>query len=46
MRIESATSLPAVSWTTVTNTPTDTATERSVQLPLTGNARFFRLRKP
>jgi hypothetical protein len=44
--LESATSLPAVSWTTLTNTPTDSATERSVQLPLTGNARFFRLGQP
>jgi hypothetical protein len=44
--LEATTSLPAVSWTTVTNTPTVTATERSVQLPLTGNARFFRLRQP
>jgi ECF sigma factor len=41
-----STSLPAVSWTTVTNTPTVTTNERSVQLPLTGDARFFRLRKP
>jgi hypothetical protein len=44
--LEATTSLPAVSWTTVTNTPTVTATNRSVQLPLTGNARFFRLRQP
>jgi len=44
--LEATTSLPAVSWTTVTNTPTVTTNERSVQLPLTGNARFFRLRKP
>jgi hypothetical protein len=44
--LEATTSLPAVSWTTVTNTPTITATERSVQLPLTGPARFFRLRQP
>lgn len=42
--LESATTLPAVSWTTVTNTPTVTATDRSVQLPLTGSAKFFRLR--
>ncbi len=44
--LETATSLPAVSWATVTNTPTVTTNERSVQLPLTGNAQFFRLRKP
>jgi hypothetical protein len=44
--LEATTSLPAVSWTTVTNTLTVTATERSVQLPLTGNAQFFRLRQP
>jgi len=44
--LEAATSLPTVSWTTVTNTPTITTTERSVQLPLTGPAQFFRLRKP
>jgi hypothetical protein len=41
--LEAATSLPAVSWDTVTNTPTVTATNCSVQLPLNGNARFFRL---
>jgi hypothetical protein len=44
--LEAATSLPAVSWDTVTNTPTVTTNERSVQLPPTGNARFFRLRRP
>ena len=44
--LETTTSLPAVSWATVTNTPTVTTNERSVQLPLTGNAKFFRLRKP
>jgi len=44
--LETTTSFSAVSWTTVTNTPTITATNRSVQLPLTGNARFFRLRRP
>jgi hypothetical protein len=43
--LETTPSLPALAWTTVTNTPTITANERSVQLPLTGNARFFRLRK-
>jgi hypothetical protein len=44
--LEAATSLPAISWATVTNTPTVTATNRRVQLPLTGPAKFFRLRKP
>lgn len=44
--LEATASLPAVSWTTVTNTPTVTATNRSVQLPLTGPAQFFRLRRP
>jgi hypothetical protein len=44
--LEAFTSLTAVSWNAVTNTPTVTATERSVQLPLTGNAKFFRLREP
>lgn len=44
--LEATTSLPTDSWTTVTNTPTVTTNERSVQLPLTGNARFFRLRQP
>jgi hypothetical protein len=43
--LEAATSLPAGSWATVTNSPTVTATERSVQFPVTGDARFFRLRK-
>jgi hypothetical protein len=38
--------MPALSWDSVTNTPTVTTNERSVQLPLTGNARFFRLRQP
>lgn len=44
--LEITTSLPAVSWTPVTNTPTVAGTNRSVQLPVTGTARFFRLRKP
>ena len=44
--LEATTSLPAVSWTTVTNTPTVTTTNRSLQLPVTGKAQFFRLRKP
>ena len=44
--LEATTSLPAVSWNTVTNNPTIGATERSVQLSLTGNAKFFRLRQP
>jgi hypothetical protein len=45
-RLEAATSLPALSWATVTNTPTVNSTECSVQLPLTGNAKFIRLRQP
>jgi hypothetical protein len=44
--LEATTSLPAVSWTTVTNTPIVSAKERSVQLPLTGPTQFFRLRQP
>jgi hypothetical protein len=44
--LEATTLLPAVSWSAVTNTPTVTTNERSVQLPLTGNTTFFRLRKP
>ena len=44
--LETATSLPALSWATVTNTPTVTTYERSVQLPVMGNAQFFRLKKP
>lgn len=44
--LEATTSLPAVSWDVVTNTPTITTNKRSVQLPLTGTARFFRLRRP
>ncbi len=44
--LEATISLPAVSWSTVTNTPTVTATNRSVQLPLTGPAQFFRLHQP
>jgi hypothetical protein len=44
--LEAATSQPALSWAPVTNPPIVSATERSVQLPLTGNAKFFRLRKP
>lgn len=44
--LEAATSLPAVSWTSVTNSPTVIGRDRSLQLPLTGSARFFRLRQP
>lgn len=43
--LEATTVLPTVSWTTVTNTPTVTTNERIVQMPLSGNARFFRLRE-
>lgn len=44
--LEATTSLPAATWDSVTNNPTVGSTERSVQLPLTGTAKFFRLRKP
>ena len=44
--LEAATSLPAVSWNPVTNNPIVGPTERSVQLPVTGAAKFFRLRRP
>jgi hypothetical protein len=44
--LEVAISLPTISWNAITNNPTIGATERSMQLPLTGNARFFRLRQP
>ena len=44
--LEAATSLPEVSWDPVTNNPTVGPTERSLQLPAMGNARFFRLRQP
>ena len=44
--LEAATSLPAISWDAVTNNPTIGATERSVQLPITNSAKFFRLRSP
>jgi hypothetical protein len=36
----------AFHWAALTNMPTVTTNERSVQLPLTGNAKFFRLRMP
>lgn len=44
--LEASTSLPAVSWTPVTNAPTVIGRDRNLQLPATGNANFFRLRKP
>jgi len=45
--LEAATNLtPGSAWNPVTNAPAVTATNRSVQLPLTGPAKFFRLRKP
>lgn len=44
--LQAASALPAVSWTTVTNTPTVSGRDRRVKLPLTGNSRFFRLRQP
>jgi hypothetical protein len=44
--LEAATSLPAGLWNSVTNASTVSGRDRSVELPLAGNARFFRLRKP
>jgi hypothetical protein len=43
--LEAASSLPAISWDTITNTPAVTTNERSVQLPITSMPKFFRLRK-
>jgi hypothetical protein len=43
--LEASSSLPTTSWDVVTNAPSVTATNCTVQLPLTGNATFFRLRK-
>lgn len=43
--LEAAPSPSAISWASVTNAPIVTGTNRSVQLPLTGTAQFFRLRK-
>ena len=44
--LEAATPVPTISWSAVTNTPTVSGRDRRVQLPLTGPAKFFRLRKP
>ena len=44
--LEAATSPRAGSWDQVTNNPTVGATERTVQLPIAGAAKFFRLRSP
>jgi hypothetical protein len=44
--LEAAATLPAISWYPVTNNPTVGPTERSVELPITGAAKFFRLRAP
>jgi len=44
--VEAATSLSASSWDTDTNAPTVIGRNRCLQLPATGNAKFFRLRKP
>jgi hypothetical protein len=44
--LESAPSLSAIAWDPVTDNPTIGPTERSVQLPITGAAKFFRLRSP
>jgi len=43
--LETTAMLPAVSWAMVTNTPSTTTNERSVQLPLTSHPAFFRLRE-
>ena len=43
--LEACSSLPSAPWDVVTNAPTVTATDYTVQLPLTGDAKFFRLRK-
>lgn len=42
--LEATTSLPATSWATVTNAPTVSGRDRRVQLPVTDNHKFFRLR--
>ncbi|MBI3849999.1 MAG: hypothetical protein HY298_06865 [Verrucomicrobia bacterium] len=44
--LEAATSLPGITWNPVTNTPTVSGRERNLQLPATGAAKFFRLRRP
>jgi len=44
--LEAAVSPQGVTWEVVTNEPAIGTVERSVELPLTGNARFFRLRQP
>jgi hypothetical protein len=44
--LEAAPSLSAIAWDPVTNNPAIGPTERSVQLPITSAAKFFRLRSP
>jgi hypothetical protein len=44
--LESAPSLSAIAWDPVTNNPAIGPTQRSVQLPITSAAKFFRLRSP
>lgn len=44
--LEATTSLPAISWNPVTNSPTISGRDRKLQLPFTGAAKFFRLHKP
>lgn len=47
IHLESTSSFdPGTTWAPVPDAPTLGPTEWSVQLPLTGNARFFRLRQP
>jgi len=43
--LESATNLPAQAWITVTNSVTDNGSFFSVDLPVTGNQQFYRLKK-
>jgi hypothetical protein len=44
--LESTSSLSATTWDPVTDNPTIGPTDRSVQLPITDVAKFFRLRQP
>lgn len=44
--LENTPSLPAVSWTPMTNLPAITVRDRSLQLTATSNAAYFRLRQP
>jgi hypothetical protein len=44
--LKSAPSLSPTAWDPVTNNPTIVPTDLSVQLPIIGTAKFFRLRQP